>query len=255
MPTAKRLESRHESHKAIGAILVLAGAVGSVASLPLIFSIQRDVLRALGANPVAVAVATVVQTTVLVTLAVVAGLTLGRRVGLGLVRVAAPGTTWTTHVPGAMLTGAAVGAAIVALDVLLPTWRPTQAPTYPLWQGLLASLYGGVTEELLLRFGLFSTLAYLGWRLTPRRREKPSNTLLWIVNAIVAIAFGLLHLPATAALGDLTPLTVARALLLNGIGGLAFGYLYWRRGLETAIVAHFTADFVIQSAISILPIQ
>jgi membrane protease YdiL (CAAX protease family) len=32
---------------------------------------------------------------------------------------------------------------------------------------------------------------------------------------------------------------------LNGLAGLAFGYLYWTRGLESAMLAHFTADLVL----------
>ena len=43
----------------------------------------------------------------------------------------------------------------------------------------------------------------------------------------------------------ITPLVVIAALLLNGLAGIAFGYLYRERGLEAAMIAHFTADFVI----------
>jgi hypothetical protein len=32
---------------------------------------------------------------------------------------------------------------------------------------------------------------------------------------------------------------------LNGLGGLAFGWLYWKRGLESAMMAHFSADIVL----------
>ena len=34
-------------------------------------------------------------------------------------------------------------------------------------------------------------------------------------------------------------------LALNGIAAIPFGYLYWKRGLESAMIAHFCADFVI----------
>ena len=62
---------------------------------------------------------------------------------------------------------------------------------------------------------------------------------------VTALLFGLGHLPATAVVWPLTPLVVARALLLNGLGGLVFGWLYWRRGLLAAIVAHVGADLVL----------
>ena len=57
--------------------------------------------------------------------------------------------------------------------------------------------------------------------------------------------FGIGHLPITADLMTLTPLIVFRALLLNGIGGVIFGWLYWKKGLESAMIAHFSADIVI----------
>jgi membrane protease YdiL (CAAX protease family) len=33
--------------------------------------------------------------------------------------------------------------------------------------------------------------------------------------------------------------------LLNGIGGVVFGWLYWKKGLESAMIAHFSADIVL----------
>ena len=38
---------------------------------------------------------------------------------------------------------------------------------------------------------------------------------------------------------------IARTLLLNGIGGVAFGWLYWKRGIEAAMLAHFSTDLVL----------
>ena len=47
----------------------------------------------------------------------------------------------------------------------------------------------------------------------------------------------------------MTPLTttlVFRALVLNGIAGTVFGYLYWRHGLEAAMIGHMSAHMVMQ---------
>jgi membrane protease YdiL (CAAX protease family) len=33
--------------------------------------------------------------------------------------------------------------------------------------------------------------------------------------------------------------------VLNGLLGLAFGYLYWTRGLESAMLSHFSADLLL----------
>ena len=70
--------------------------------------------------------------------------------------------------------------------------------------------------------------------------------MLWTVNVITAVIFGLGHLPITIALGlPLDAFIVTRAIVLNGIGGLAFGWLYWTYGLESAMIAHFSADIVL----------
>jgi len=62
----------------------------------------------------------------------------------------------------------------------------------------------------------------------------------------VAVLFGLGHLPAAQALGPLTTMVVLRSLLLNGAASLAFGYLFWRRGVEAAMVAHASAHIGLQ---------
>jgi hypothetical protein len=52
---------------------------------------------------------------------------------------------------------------------------------------------------------------------------------------------------ATAALVPITSVIVVRALVLNGIVGIVTGWLFWERGLESAIIAH--AMFHVTSAI------
>jgi hypothetical protein len=99
-------------------------------------------------------------------------------------------------------------------------------------------LYGGITEELMLRFGLMSILVFLGWRITGRRGDGPQPGVVWAAIGIAAVLFGLGHLPALAQSVDLTPALVVRTVLLNAVAGVLFGWLYWRRSLEVAMVAH-----------------
>ena len=53
------------------------------------------------------------------------------------------------------------------------------------------------------------------------------------------------------ARAPLTTLIIIRAVVLNGLLGLAFGYLYWKRGLESAMVAHFSADLLLHVALAL----
>jgi membrane protease YdiL (CAAX protease family) len=70
--------------------------------------------------------------------------------------------------------------------------------------------------------------------------------VLWIAIVVIAVVFGLSHLPGTAAIGlPLDALVVTRAIILNSIAGVACGWLYWRRGLESAMLSHFSADIVL----------
>jgi membrane protease YdiL (CAAX protease family) len=113
------------------------------------------------------------------------------------------------------------------------------------WKGLLASLYGGINEEILLRLGLMSILVWLGGLIARTPDRHPAPAVFWIANVLAAVLFGLGHLPATAVLVPLTPLVIARAIVLNGLAGIGFGWLYWKRGLEAAMLAHFSADIVL----------
>ena len=80
---------------------------------------------------------------------------------------------------------------------------------------------------------------------------RPSATGFWIADLLAAVLFGLGHLPLTSMLAPLTVLIVIRAVVLNGLLGLAFGYLYWTRGLESAMVAHFSADLLLHVALAV----
>ena len=120
-----------------------------------------------------------------------------------------------------------------ASQTLSPSW----------WQGLLASLYGGITEELLLRLFGMTLVVWILARIAKKQEDDIPNGFYYAAIFIVAILFGLGHLPATLQVfGELSTVLVIRALVLNGLLGVWFGYLYWRKGLEYAMIAHLSAD-------------
>ena len=90
-----------------------------------------------------------------------------------------------------------------------------------------------------------SFLVWLGRFVSKTADGRPTLAVLWIANILAAVLFGLGHLPATAALVPLTPLVVTRAIVLNGLIGVGFGYLYFKHGLESAMISHFSADIVL----------
>jgi hypothetical protein len=112
---------------------------------------------------------------------------------------------------------------------------------HPLLQLLMGMLYGGITEEILLRWGFMSLLVWLGWKVFQRKESRPGPAVFWVSILAATILFGIAHLPALASMVELNTVLVVRTVLLNAVGGLLFGWLYWRYHLEAAIIAHASA--------------
>ena len=148
---------------------------------------------------------------------------------------------WKQVVYPGVIAGAAAGLIIFTLDKTVFQSSMLSGVHPPFWAGALASIYGGVNEEVLLRLFLF-TLVYFLFRKCVKNNRL---AVLWITNILVAVVFGLGHLPAAFKLVAPSSFEVFRVLLLNGIPGIVFGWLYWSRGLWAAIAAHFMTDLMI----------
>jgi membrane protease YdiL (CAAX protease family) len=106
-------------------------------------------------------------------------------------------------------------------------------------------LYGGITEELLLRWGLMTALAWLAWRFLQQRHGPLRAGFAWLAIAVSALVFAAGHLPAAAfLLGAMNVSVVAFVIGVNAAFGVLFGYLFWRHGLESAMIAHALAHAV-----------
>jgi membrane protease YdiL (CAAX protease family) len=132
--------------------------------------------------------------------------------------------------------------------LFLPYWPEKLVETArktTLWENFAASFYGGIDEEIFMRLFGLSALAWVLSRIVPSSAGMPSSADLWSANIVIAILFGLGHLPALKnLLGRISPVMFARSLLLNAPVGLICGWLFWTYGIEAAIVAHFSADIV-----------
>jgi hypothetical protein len=141
------------------------------------------------------------------------------------------GTAW-------LIASFVLGVLVAMLDhALAPLWRTGGVET--LREGrdvsilILGLVYGGLTEEIVFRFGLVSLLA-IGFRTVLSRTSS-----LRLAVALAALAFALAHLPIVLLeSGDVTFPVVMRTLLWNSLLGLGFGAAYLHRGLEAAILAH-----------------
>lgn len=227
------------------------GLLGVLSLIPLIMT-QLDALPPeMAAMPTPVVVLlSLLNPIILLAIAVAVGTPLAHRVGLrSLVaeKVRVGTAVWPNlrpHLPLAFVSGLIFAVVVLGLDQLMDPFANAEMigempnEGNPFAQLLLGLLYGGITEELLLRWGFMSLLAWLGWRVLQRGQGTPRPALMWAAIILAAILFGVGHLPALAGIVVLTPLLIFRTILLNALGGLLFGWLFWRRNLETAMVAH-----------------
>jgi len=149
-------------------------------------------------------------------------------------------------VPLAAVVGVGIGTLILVLDrwlflSLLPVGVVQGAPRVARWKGLLAAFYGAIVEEVLSRLFLMSVIAWIG----VVTFHRPSARLFVAASLLSAIGFAAGHLPAAAQLAPMTRPVVTRVMVLNTLAGFAFGILFWRYGVEHAMVAHFSTDLVL----------
>ena len=202
-----------------------------------------------------------IQPTVIVTVAVLVGVGLASRVGLHApaAEAAANGEDLLAklkpQVASGVIAGLLSGVAIVLTWVVAKPYFTDEfigrAQEFnKLLPAITRFLYGGFTEEILLRWGFMTFLVWALWRLFQKGTGSPKP--VYVVAAIVvsALMFGVGHLPIASMLaGGLSLPIVIYVITANSIFGLAAGFLYWRRGLESAIIAHISAHVVLISAI------
>ena len=232
-----------------GLVLWAAGMVGSVAITAMVLP------KLLGQAPLPaplwlISLAGLAQSALLLALAVWAGVRLTPSVGLR-----APAFE-------AVVTGRPIGpalrpqllpgliAGVLAGVLLFAVFRYAPAAMAELQERFTVPivarvLYGGITEELLLRWGLMTALVWLAWRFLQQRRGPVRAGFVLLAIAVSALLFGAGHLPAASVLlGAMDVTVVAFVIGVNTAFGLLFGYLFWRHGLESAMIAHALAHVV-----------
>lgn len=107
-----------------------------------------------------------------------------------------------------------------------------------------AVIMGGITEELLFRWGLMSLVTFALWKTVGRSRAQPQPWLVWTGIVVAALIFGVSHLPAVFALYGSSPDIVLFTLLGNAAPAVVFGWVFWRYSIEAAMITHGFAHFV-----------
>jgi len=232
--------------------------ISIICVFPYILSVQGELLSKIGQPIEIIFFAQLIQSLILFSVAIFFGLFFAKKFNFKLPLIQAVlekkdyRETLKSILGTSIFSGIIVAIAIYVLDMLF-TMQGVVISTHqnyaPIWQKLLASVYGGVAEEILMR--LFFMMLFVWVSVKLFKQIEPSKINIMISIFLAAIIFGLGHLPITASITTITPIVVTRAIVLNGIGGVGFGWLFWKKGLESAIIAHFTADIFL---LTLLPL-
>lgn len=107
-------------------------------------------------------------------------------------------------------------------------------------------LYGGITEELLIRWGLMSFFVWGFFRLTQNQASHVKPVNYWLGILASSFIFGAAHLPVASLLSPVVNMPLVMYIIVgNSLFGLIAGYLYWKKGLESAIIAHILTHVVL----------
>lgn len=145
----------------------------------------------------------------------------------------------------AVLLGTAFGIVMTVADPMIFSRFieaiPSTIDTPPSLLTLLSSVaYGGIIEELMLRLFFMSLVVLIIWKLFFKKYDAKDIPLgvFVVANVIAAIMFRAGHLPATAQVLGITPAILIRCFLLNGAGGLIYGYIYQKYGIQHSMISH-----------------
>jgi len=229
-------------------ILASVCAVTSVLVIPY----QVALIPELAAMGVVLYINAFIQGVVIFSIVSFLGLLLLRKVGFSLPILEGDnrwGNFMAVLLPSVLL-GVLSGVLIILADMVFQAMSVTitlssEAVHVPVWAAFLASFYGGIAEEVLMRLFVMTLFIWLLSKIKKTKDGLPPDWCMWVAIILAAILFGLGHLPLTSELTELTAMIVVRAIVLNGIGGVIFGWLYWKKGLVSAMIAHFSADIVL----------
>ncbi len=235
----------------LGLVLFVLGISGIASLLTMELPLPQDMLEALGetftANQIRLLV--LINPLFLLIVAIAIGLLLFDKVTLqiplftGLIRGEKNLPTKSVLVFG-LAGGILAGVMIVLLEMLFRPQLPDEF--IQLGENMKPSLaarflYGGFTEEILMRFGLMTLFVWLASKVF-RGLNSPAY---WIGIILSTLLFAVGHFPAViSAVDSPSTLLLAYIIIGNSVGGVIFGWLYWKKGLESAFVAHIFAHVV-----------
>lgn len=246
------------------AFLTLAGTLTGPLVIPYFLGLQATAPHP---TPIAMSMSVLIAVVMVRNLVIMAaaaglGLWLARKIGLGapflehrLDGAPPPPRPLASIVRPALLWAVVTAVIAFAIDAVFRYGFAVEVPAPEIharidvewWRSGLASFWAPWSEEVVDRLFLLSLVAWLGMMIFRIRGEGKGRTItLWVANLATAVFFGWYHIGNEQMFIDPVPAIVAwRTVLIILPVGLAFGWLYWRHGLEAAILSHFAIDLIV----------
>ena len=100
---------------------------------------------------------------------------------------------------------------------------------------IIGLLNEGVTWEIINRFGIMTLLVWVIYKIS----GKLNPAVYWSAIILMFLLFGLISF---LSVSEYTPaIAIIFHYIIRAIGVFIYGWLYWKKGLETAIVANIFA--------------
>jgi hypothetical protein len=236
----------------LGLILTVLGLIGIASILTMDLPLPEDVVALLEENFTSgqIKLLSLINPMIMLIIAVTVGTMLYQKVNLRvpLIEKAVGIENGSVNLSdilifgllGGVLSGVCLSLLGLVFNPILPTefkelgesLQPTLAARF---------LYGGLTEEILMRFGLMTLIIWLFSLVL----KETTSAAYWIGIIMAAIVFAIGHFPvAYQAVDNPTTALLSYILIGNSIGGIVFGWLYWKKGLESAFIAHIFAHVI-----------
>jgi|SRR5699024_2525264 len=141
----------------------------------------------------------------------------------------------------------ALGLALLNLgfDVVFQKWLPEMYQPHfsipTINQSLAHILYNGLGQEMLLRWGVMTTIIYV---LSAKGQDL--NRWVYIIGIIfTAVLYAFSQYNTGFTVEGFNAILVLRVLLLNGLDGILFGWLYYKFHFEAAALSHVLMNLLI----------
>lgn len=141
----------------------------------------------------------------------------------------------------------ALGLAVLNLgfDFVFQNWLPEMyQPNFVvpnISQALSNIFYSGLGQEILLRWGIMTTIVYV----FGSRGQAVSQWSYLVGFIFTAILYGFAQFSSVIGTIDMTPMIIIRLLLLNVLDGLAYGWLYYKFHFEASVLTHMLTNVLV----------